>query len=69
MIAFTVPKVYEMHKDKIDEQIVKARDQTVMGYERAKGEVNKVVDKSPALQKARARLSTNTPNTATKKTT
>lgn len=60
VIAFTVPKIYEMHKDKIDEQIVKARDQTVKGYERAKGEMNKVVDKSPALQNARARLSSAT---------
>jgi hypothetical protein len=55
VIAFSVPKIYETHKDKIDEHVVKAREHTYKGMDMAKGHVNNVIGKSPYLTKMRDR--------------
>lgn len=68
VIAFSVPKIYETHKDKIDEHVVKARDQTYKGIDVAKGHVNKAIDRSPMLQKMRDRYTMSRTNATTANT-
>ena len=48
------PKVYEEYKEQIDDGVAKAKVHGQKGYDVAMGEVNKVVDKVPALKNLRA---------------
>ena len=59
-IAFVAPKVYEMNKDQIDDGLAKAKMHGQKGYDMAKGEINKTVEKVPQLKAMRDRM-TNAP--------
>jgi hypothetical protein len=52
-VMFTAPKVYETYKDHIDEGLSQARVHARRGYDSASTEVNKFVERVPALQNMR----------------
>lgn len=68
VIAFSVPKIYETHKDKIDEHVIKARDHGYKGLDIAKGHVNNVISQSPMLQKVRDRYTSSATSASTSAT-
>lgn len=55
-IAFVAPKVYEMNKDQIDDGLAKAKVHGQKGVDMARGEINKAVEKFPALKNMRERM-------------